>query len=108
MIQGERVTLETLRTARKKLKLVFMPLEVAGLEGAISGDTIVIDPRSRIPLGKTLVHEIIHGLYPLWSETRVVKEERRLWNSFSWKEKAEVFTWLGKAPIWNGEGCVPA
>ena len=103
----ERVTFEKVRQYRKKLKVVLMPLEVARLHGAIAADTITLDPRSRIPLAKTLVHEVIHGIYPLWSEAQVVREERRLWNHLTWRERAEAWTWLGKAHVWNGEGRVP-
>lgn len=58
-------------------------------------------------MAKILLHELIHICRPLWSETRTLKEEGRLWKVSTWKEKAELFKMLGRAHIWSGEGSVP-
>ncbi len=90
-----------------KAKLVFKPLGVEGEHGEISADnTMILDPRSRIPLAKTFLHELIHAARPIWSEHRVAQEERRLWTIATWQEKARLFKRLGHAVIWTGEGAI--
>jgi hypothetical protein len=100
------ITIEQL--VKLRAKLVFRPLGVQNYHGAISADnTMELDPRSHSPLARTILHELVHAARPLWSETRVRREERKLWAAATWQEKAELFKLAGKATIWAGEGAIP-
>lgn len=102
----EPLTIEQL--LKVKAKLVFRPLGIQNSHGFISADNVMeLDPRSHSPLARTILHELIHAAMPLWSETRVRREERRLWGAASWQEKAALFKLAGKAMVWAGEGRVP-
>lgn len=50
----------------------------AHLEGQTdhAKQTITIDPK--VSIVATLLHELLHRRYPLWSERRIAREERRL------------------------------
>ena len=84
-------------------QLLFAPLGKEQALGTAQQGLVVLDPRSRTPLARNLLHELIHVKRPLWSEPKVLREESRLWNSATWREKGELFRLLGKAKIWEGE-----
>lgn len=87
----------------KVRKLLLAPLGREQAVGTAQQGLIVLDPRSRTPLARTLLHELIHLKRPLWSEPRVLREESRLWRESTWQEKGELFIRLGKAKVWRGE-----
>jgi hypothetical protein len=82
-----------------KYRLFFYPLKRQSALGTAQQGTVVLDPESRSPLARTLLHELVHVRRPLWSEARVLKEERKLWGKATWKEKVELFKALGKGRI---------
>lgn len=82
-----------------KFVLYFFPLKREKALGTAQQGVVVLDPDSRSPQARTLLHELIHVRRPLWSEKRVLQEERRLWAKATWKEKAELFKLLGKAKL---------
>jgi hypothetical protein len=84
-------------------RLLLAPLGREQAIGTAQQGLIVLDPRSRTPLARTLLHELIHLKRPLWSEPRVLREESRLWQASTWQEKGELFIRLGKAKVWQGE-----
>lgn len=77
--------------------------ENGGSLGVSQQGLVVLDPRSRSPLARTLLHELIHVKRPMWSETRTLQEENRLWHLATWKEKGELYRLLGKAKVWDGQ-----
>lgn len=85
--------------------LLFAPLgkENGGSLGVSQQGLVVLDPRERSPLARTLLHELIHVKRPMWSETRTRQEESRLWGQATWKEKGELYRLLGKAKVWDGQ-----
>lgn len=89
----------------KVRRLLFAPLgkENGGSLGVSQQGLVVLDPRSRSPLARTLLHELIHIKRPMWSETRTLQEDNRLWHLATWQEKGLLYAMLGKAKIWAGE-----
>ena len=62
---------------------IFTIKKIKGLHGLCDyvADEIKIDYRkSLIP---TIIHEVMHYYYPMWSETKVIKEERKIVNYLS-------------------------
>jgi len=45
------------------------------LEGLCDNGAITVDPQ--VSIVSTLLHELIHRRYPLWSEAKVRREEKR-------------------------------
>jgi len=83
-------------------RLLFAPLGREQAVGTAQQGLIVVDPRTRIPLARVLLHELIHVKRPFYSEPKTLREERRLWNLATWQEKAELFKLLGKGRVWDG------
>jgi hypothetical protein len=86
------------------MRLVFKPM--LGREkahGSCVGNTILLDPTSKIPLAKTLLHELLHAEHPEWSEWKVQREERAGWKRLTWREKAILYKQLGKGVMLNDE-----
>ena len=52
-------------------------------EGDYNPDTDVIRIDYRKEFVSTLVHEVLHYLYPKWTEWEVIHEERRIMNSLT-------------------------
>lgn len=103
-VKESPATLEQL--LKLKVKIVFRP--TPGRHGAILADnTMELDPRSHSPLAHTILHELLHALKPLWSETRVRRETTRLWRGATWQQKAALYKKTGPALIWSGEDAVP-
>lgn len=84
-------------------QLLFAPLGREQALGTAQQGLITLDPRSRTPLARNLLHELIHVKRPLWSEPKVLREESRLWGEATWQEKAELFKLLGRGKVWAGE-----
>ena len=100
------LTIETCLKLSPRPKIVFMPTLRQGFDGSSVGNNVItLDPR--VSVIRTLLHELIHVARPLWSERRVILEERRLWKLATWQDKAELYKMLGRAHIWTGEGTVP-
>ena len=79
-----------------KIRLFYYPLKKLSALGTAQQGTVVLDPEGRSPLARTLLHELIHVRRPLFSEARVIREERRLWKKSTWREKAELYRMLGR------------
>lgn len=94
---------DLLKVRFRKLLFAQLGRESGGSLGVSQQGLIVLDPRSRTSLARVMLHELIHVKRPMWSETRTLKEERRLWELATWREKAELYRLLGKGKVWEGE-----
>lgn len=56
-------------------------------------DIIELDlaKHDRTNIARTYVHEQLHLAHPEWSETKVLREERRIWKAMSTKQKLAVY-----------------
>jgi len=88
-------------------RLIFKPLRAQGHIGEViyAKRTIYLDPRSRrgrsggVSVAQVYLHELIHLAHPGWSETHVLKEERRRWKKLTWKDKAQLYKAMGRARL---------
>jgi hypothetical protein len=99
------VTLEELLKA--KYRLIFYGLHRENAHAIAQSGLVAVDPSSNVPAAKNLLHELIHLVRPLWSETRVRTWEAKLWRKASWREKAQLYQKLATAKIWEGEDVIP-
>ena len=80
--------------ARKPLVIVvFKPLSghtVGQCFPKSVGKVAFVDVSKDANPARTLVHEIVHLRHRKWSEKRVLKEERRIWDSLTFAEKLEL------------------
>ena len=101
MIDTSELTLSAILTTKVR-KIIFAKLSKHFLGTAMQG-VIVLDPRVRTPIARTLLHELIHVRRPMWSESQTFREERRLWYLATWQEIGSLYKMLGKAQNWAGE-----
>jgi hypothetical protein len=95
------LTLDEILLAR--VRVVFYGLHRENCHAVAQAGLVAVDPSSRVPGAKNLLHELIHVRRPLWSETRVRACESRLWSESTWQQKGELYRMLGRAKVWNGE-----
>lgn len=78
-------------------RLRFRPLHGVGNHAQCWKDRRVIelDPRSR-DVARNYLHELLHLAHQGWSETRVRREEGRLWRALGWRDKARLYQALGR------------
>src|SRR5512145_3219811 len=86
--------------------LLFAPLGQQGAHATAVQGLLQVDPRSTTPAARLLLHELLHCIRPMWSETRVRQWESKLWRKASWQQKAKLYILLGKGVVWNGSGTV--
>lgn len=87
---------------RPAVRIVLAPLGRQNHRGESLGRTIWLDPRWP-DVARTLLHELLHIWHPSWSETRVLREERRRWRRMSWKQKAKLYQMLASAQLSGGK-----
>ena len=85
------------RSLRLPKRLLLRRLS-SGIQGeTCAGESVVhVDP-TRMNVGHTLYHELLHFNHPEWSENKVQRETARFWRAASWREKAALLRLFGKA-----------
>jgi len=54
--------------------------------GWCSKDQVIIDLKTNTNPIRTYLHELLHLEHPTWSETRILKAERRIWKKMTHEE----------------------
>lgn len=54
-------------------------------------DEIWIDLKKRANPGYTFIHELCHYFHPDWSETKVIREARKIWKSLTQRERFTLY-----------------
>ena len=66
-------------------------------EGKYYPDSVEIDLDYRRSLLPALLHEVIHHIYPKWSETKVLSYESRIINSLTIRQIKNIIVSLGNS-----------
>lgn len=75
------------------MKIILKDLK--GCVGECNGDVVRVDlTKDTHSPGSTLVHEVIHHLYPEMLEKNVRKWEKRIWRRLPYKTKIDVYKQL--------------
>ena len=84
-----KLYLECLEWVKKTPPKMFNLKKSWKYQGICNWEYIWVDPRQE--MGRTIIHEIIHFLYPDYSETQVLYLESRMINTISFLEMAHLF-----------------
>ena len=86
-----------------RTRILFYGLHRENCHAIAQSGLVAIDPSSRCPGAKNLLHELIHVRRPLWSETKTRRWEGIIWRTSTWQQKGELYRMLGRAKVWSGE-----
>lgn len=94
------------RPLRVRRRVIFRkPRGCIGLCETEHGGRIFVSLNTRrVPLGSVYLHELLHALYPNWSEKQVLYMERHLWKRLSVHQKYLLYKKLFRHPYSTEEG----